>query len=277
MLETRAAFAAKGGEAVANKYTKKGKRKAGEPEPVSAGPDEFVSFWGKAYDTLAPHFREVVIALGAAAVLIVGLWIFLSVREGVREEATEMFTHAVRVYEADLLPADAKDAEKVKIEDDVPRFKTAEERARSTLEAIAKLEKAHGSAQVSTEAQAFRAGVLYDLGKFDKSKYDEARAIADKFAGDAAKDDPIKAIALEDKGLVLEDKGQLDDAMAAFKDAEVKGGDFYKERAIYDEARILVKKGDKDGAKKLYKQILDKMPTGLLHEEVQSRLTAIGG
>ena len=269
---------------MANKYTRKGrgekaKGDKGAAEALGTGPDEFVTFWGRAYEALEPHFRQVAIGLLTAVVVVIGVWIFTYYRDLGREEASEMFSRAVRIYEGDLLPVDAKDAKEPdkKSEDDTPRFKTAEERAKATLDELAKLEKQHGSARVTSEAQAFRAGVLYDLGKFDKAKYDESRAVAEKFAGSASQDDPLRAIALEDQGLALEDKGQLDEAIAAYKESEQKGGDFYRERALYDQARVLVKKGDRDGAKKVYKQILDKMPTGLLHEEVQNRLTAIGG
>jgi tetratricopeptide (TPR) repeat protein len=248
---------------VANKYTRKGRSKDNE---AAVGEDEFVSFWEKAYDAIAPHARNLGYAAAGAAVMIAIVWVALYWSESKREKATEAYGHAVRVYTADLLPEDGK-----KPDDDLPHFKTAKERAEAALAELDQLEKDHGSTSVAKEAHAFRLGVLYDLGR-----YDDARATAEKVP-DEGKADPVKILAREDAGLALEDTGKLDEAMAVYKELAEKGGDFFRERALFDQARVLAKKGDMAGAKDLYKKILEKQPSGLLHDEVQNRLNALGG
>ena len=100
---------------------------------------EFVSFWSRAYDAIAPHMRTVGAALAGAALVIAATWIATSLREGGREDATEMFGRAVKMYEAELITADAP----AKPEEEVPRFKTAEERGQAVIGEIEKLEKQH--------------------------------------------------------------------------------------------------------------------------------------
>ena len=269
---------------MANKYTRKGKEK-----PVLPPEDEFVSFWEHAFKAVEPHLRNIAIGTGVLVGTLVVAWIVLYFVRGSREDATAMFARATRIHDAELLPADDKDKDKKpdakaeakpEVKDDkksddeetVPRFKTSKERAEATLAALDKLEKSHGSANVTAQAKLFRAGVLYELARFD-----EAKKIAEAFAGGAAKGNPLVPLAREDAGLVLESQGKHDEAIALYKDLAEKGPDWFRDRAMLDQARATAKKGDTAGAKDLYKKILEKMQAGPLHDEAQSRLALLGG
>lgn len=251
---------------MANKYTRKGQK----PPPVE---DEFVSFWDHAFKVVEPHLQTVALALSGLLLVVALLWVYLYVRTDRRETATEKFARAVRIYEADLLPESDKDKPPEKPEgDEVPRFKTAKERAEATLAAIDTLEKHWGAQPVRERAQLFRAGVLYDMGR-----YDEAAAIDRNFADHVDAKSPVRPIAREGEGLVLEQKGQLDPALAIYKELAERGGDFYRDQALLDEARVLARKGDTAGAKDIYKKLAEKNPTGPLHETAQNQLGALGG
>jgi predicted negative regulator of RcsB-dependent stress response len=249
---------------VANKYTRKGRQQT----PV--GEDEFVSFWERAYEVVKPHTSTIGAGLLAMVVVIAGFWIVTALRDGAREDATEMFGHAVKMYDADLLAADAKpDAE---AEGEVKRFKTAEERANAVLAELDALQKKHSLSRVAKEAQLVRAGVLFDLGK-----YGDAEAAYRKFLDDTSKDDPMRMLAREGIGLSLESRNELDKALAAYKEMEPREGDVMRDRVLFDEARVLAKKGDRAGAEKAYKDILAKSPASTLRDEIQNRLTELSG
>ena len=266
-----------------SKYTRKGQTKEVLPEE-----DEFVSFWERAWQVVEPQLRNIAIAAAVIVALPFIAWGITSITTGSKEDATAAFERAVRIHEAELLPDDtktddaAKDPKAVKPadkvakaadgEDELPRFKTSEERAKATLDALDKLEKSHGGSDVTKQARSFRAGVLFELGR-----YDEAKKVAGEFGADAGKNNPLGTIAKESEGLSLETQGKLDEALAIYGDLADRGPDFFRERALFDKARILVKKGDKGGAKDAYKKILEKVTTGPLHDEANQRMTALGG
>ncbi len=263
---------------MANKYTRKGRQQA----PVAE--DEFVSFWTRAYEALLPHASRIGIGLLAAVVVMIGFWVGASLRDRGREDATELFGRAVKTYEADLLPAeqpkdqkdqpkDQKDVAKdEESSDDVKRFKTADERAQAVIAMLDEIRAKHRFARAAKEAELFKAGVLYDQGKFA-----EAEAAYRKFLDEAPADHAMRAIAREGVGLALESENKLDAALDEYKQMEPKTGDFFRDRVLLDEARVLTKKGDKAGAEKTLKDILAKSPTTSLREEIQSRLTELGG
>jgi predicted negative regulator of RcsB-dependent stress response len=253
---------------VANKYTKKGRARGDLPAEGLAVDDEFISLTERVWIAIEPYLLQIGYGIAGLGVAALALWGLSSMWTGSRQDATEMFGKAVRVYEADLLGAE----EKPKADDDVPRFKTSKERADATLAELDKLDKAHGSTKVSKQGRALRASVLFDQGKFA-----EAADLWRKVADDADKTDPMKVVAREGVGLCLESQGKLDDALNLFKEIEGAGGGFFKDRAQLDQARVLTAKGSKADAQKLYKDLLGRVPQGGLHDEIQSRLSALDG
>jgi tetratricopeptide (TPR) repeat protein len=250
---------------VANKYTRKGKTQA----PVVT--DEFVSFWQRAYDALLPHATKVAIGLAAAALVIVAVWVGGSLLDSAREDATETFGRAVKMYDADLLG----ESESAKADDDVPRFKTAAERGAAVLAELDKIAHQHRFARVSKQVLLFKAGVQYDLGRYEDAEATNLKYLDE--VGGRGEGDALRAVAQEGVGLAREARGQLDPALEAYRAMDAKGAGPLHDRALYDQARVLAKKGDKAGAEKLYKEILGRVATGPLHEEVENRLAALGG
>lgn len=253
---------------MANKYTRKGRERGDAPTEQTPVNDEFISLSARIWNAAQPYMRQIGYAAAATGVVLGIAWGVSGWMNGARQEATEQFGRVVRMYEADTLGAD----EKAKPEDEVPRFKTAKERADATLAELDKLDKAHGSSAVAKKARSLRAGILFDQGKFAEAA-DLWRKVADE--SDAA--DPVKVLARESVGLCLEAQGKLDDALNVFKEIESAGGGFLKDRAQFNQARVLAAKGSKADAEKLYKGLLERTPQGGLKEEIQTRLAALSG
>jgi hypothetical protein len=230
-------------------------------------PDEFISFWQKAYEAALPYTRPIAFAAVGAVVVLAAVWGIDYLLTTSREEATDAFDHANRVAEAELIT----DSSPAKPEDKLPRFKSGKERLEASLAELDKLDKDKHSTQVAKRAELARAGVLFDLGRFA-----DAEAAYKKFLEGAGENDPLRFLGREGVGLCLEAQGKLDEALASFKDLEPKGGDFYRDRALYDQARVLVKKGDKKGAEAAYRDILAKVPKTNLKDEVEAQLGNLG-
>jgi hypothetical protein len=241
---------------VANKYTRKSQVKK---------PDEFVSFWQKAYDKAAPYGRAIGLTILGGLVVVIAAWGFDHFASGKRQDATDAFGRAVRIAEGELIT----DENPAKPDTDkVARFKTEKDRSEAVL---AELDKIDQGSDVALRSQLFRAGVLYDLGRFA-----DAEAAYKKYLDKSSADDPLRFLAREGVGLCAEGAGRLDDALAAFRDLEPKNGDFYRDQALYDQGRVLTKKGDAKGAEAVYKDLLAKSPQTPLRDEVATRLTAMG-
>jgi len=231
--------------------------------------DEFVSFWARAFKKIEPYLQRVGLVVVAGLVAWVGIFIYSNYAVHGREKAAESFAKAARIYSADLLTVDSPPPAPA-TPDETPRFKTTKERAEATLKELDVLDKEHPG-KLSQSAKLFRAGVLYDLAKLD----DAAKLFAE--VESAATDAPVKALAAEGAGLCDEQRGKLDEALARYKAMEPKSGDFYRDRALYNQGRILLKKGDKKLALEAFKEAIAKVPTTPLKDEIQTQLMLLEG
>lgn len=236
----------------------------------TAPPDQFVGFWQRMYERIAPYVTSGLLVLIGIVVLIVGGWGVAVWREGRRERATEQLGRAIRIAEAELLPAVEKDKDKDAEEDsDIPRFKTAKERNAAVVQAVDELDKSFGSTPAAQRAIILRAGALYDEGK-----YTEAEALYRQFLASKPSEQALVALAQEDIGLCAEARGELDAALVAFQAQQI--GNFYRERSLWNQARIYTKKNDKKKAIELYKDLLSKAaPQSALRDDVANRLAAL--
>jgi predicted negative regulator of RcsB-dependent stress response len=247
------------GTNVANKYTRKSKTQIPQN-------DEFVSFWQRAYDFISPYGRPIAIGGGLLLVMLAAVWATDRLFVSRKQNATEMLGRVLRIYQAELLPEDAKPEDAKPKDDDTPRFKTAKERAEATVAELDKLMKEAGSSSAAEDAQLVRAGALFDLGRFA-----DAEAAYRSFLDHVSKSDKLAVVAREGLGLSMEAQGKLDAALSAYQEIEKAGGDTYRDRAQFDQARVIAKKGDKKKAFDMYKQILEKSPTTPLREEIQAK------
>jgi predicted negative regulator of RcsB-dependent stress response len=246
-----------------SKYTRKQK---GARTEVN---DEFVSFWQKAFERTQPYLRAIGLVLASAAVGTAVIWGWAVWMERKSEGAAEAYARAARLYEADLLPAGEKQE---KTDDDaVQRYGTVKERGEAVLAELDKLDKSHGSSTVAKTARLFRAGVLYDLGRWDEAAQQFEKVVNDHPAP------PIGALAAEGAGLCDEQRGKLDEALARYRDMEPKNGDFYRDRALYNQGRIWLKKGNKKKALEVFKEAISKVPTTPIKDELQNQIQALEG
>jgi predicted negative regulator of RcsB-dependent stress response len=238
----------------------------------TAPPDQFVGFWQRMYEWIAPFVTGGLLVLIGVVVLIVAAWGGSVWLEGRKERATEQLGRSIRIAEAELLPAVDKDKDKdadSEIDSEIPRFKTAKERDDAVLQSVTELDKTYGSTPAALRASLLRAGVLYD-----QAKYGEAEAAYRKFLDSKPSEPALVALAHEGVGLCAEARGELDAALTAFQAQQV--GTFYRERSQWNQARIYAKKKDKKKATEIYKDLLSKAaPQSALRDDVQNRLAAL--
>jgi tetratricopeptide (TPR) repeat protein len=243
-----------------SKYTRKQRQ---------APQDEFVGFWDKVFKAAEPYARAIGITVVTAGVLIAVVWGVMRWMENKSQAATEAFGHAVRVYEAEL--QSSEEPPKSDEENPVPRFKSEKERAEATLKELDDFDKKYGRSSTADEATLFRAGVYYDLGRLD-----DAAGAYEKFIK-SAHPSPLMLAAKEGLGLCRELQGKLDAALELYQELEPKTGDFYRDRALWDEARVWTKKGDKKKAAERLKELVAKTPSSPLKDEAQTQIAQLEG
>jgi len=247
-----------------SKYNRKQKNPAKQE-------DEFVSFWQKAFQQIAPYAQRIGVTVATAVAILFVVWGVSTWLEHRTQAAAEQFSTAVKVYEAELLPASG-DPPKTK-EGDPPRFKTEKERADAALAELDKLDKEYGGTKAAKSARLIRGAILFDLGRYDDAAQAYEKALAE------ASTPSMRAVASEGLGLCDEARNKLDDALTHYKQMEPRegAGDFGRDRALYNQGRVLLKKGDKKGALEAYKQALAKVPTTTLKDEIQTQVMLIEG
>jgi tetratricopeptide (TPR) repeat protein len=234
-------------------------------------PDQFVSFWTKAALFAGEHRPAIIGGLAGLISLSLGAWGGATFFARRAAEASLGFARIERIAGADLVAATGEPA---RPDDVVPRFKSEQERLEAALKESDNFISSHGGSRLKNEALLLKAKYLLALGKAG----DAVSAYQALLAGSL--DGRLRFLAREGLGYALEQAGQLDAAITAFgvlADEAQKTGGFYRDRALFDKARLLQRKGGTKEAGQLYRDILEKTPTTPLREEINDRLAALDG
>jgi len=232
-------------------------------------PDQFVSFWTHVGAFLGKHRLAVLGGLGGLVVAAVGVWLVSSMMVRHATEDSAAFARIEKVANADLLPPTG---EAPKTDDGLPHFKTEDARLEASLKEADSFLSQHGGSKLKEEALLLKAKFLLALGK-------NADALAIYQGQLGGVDGRLRFVAQEGLGYALEANGQLDAAIAAFSALAEDGGaaGFYRDRALFNKARLLEKKGNGKEAEKVLNEIKEKIPNSPLMDEIKDRLAALEG
>ena len=230
-------------------------------------PDQFVGIATRVSTTVAEfanaHTRALVIGITTLATVIVGSVILAQVSEGRATRASAALAHAQSVASAELTTPNSPPKE-----DGLPHFATVRERSEAALKEIDGYFTSP-SVPLYPEAMIVRGGLLLDLNRAD-----EATGVYEKLLQGKV-DDRLKFLAREGLGYSYEDKGKLPEAQKVFSKLGEDSGGFYKDRALYHEARLAELRGNPSDATRIYHEVLEKFPTTSLREEVTNRLAVL--
>jgi len=246
-------------------------------------PDQFVDFWTHVWQRgvafMGPRQKPAIAAGVALAVVLIGASLF-NFWDGTRHlDAARKLSRIQEIANAELREqggdgSDSSDSapKKDDREDETPRFKTQAERQGAVLKEVDQFLAGAAAAALKAEALVLKGGALLATERFDDA------VGAYQAALDARLDARLRFLAHEGQGYAYEGKGDLDRAAAAFGKLEADAGEFggfYRDRALYQKARLAEMKGDRSGAVGIYKQILTKVPDTGLKDEITDRLALI--
>jgi tetratricopeptide (TPR) repeat protein len=209
-------------------------------------PDELQKLGQQALPWMETHGRLVVgMVVGAAAVGLVGALVNAYLQRTEHQAASE-FGAALRVLEREVNanpvePAPGKE----------PAFKSEAEKDQAIVDALTDFRKKRTGRRAATHAALPLAQALIRQGK-----HDEAMPLLDEYLKGADPSDPLRPVAWEARGYVLESQKKYDEALAAFDTlAKENKTDFMKGMGLYHRARVLLLKGDTAGGAKQLSEI----------------------
>jgi tetratricopeptide (TPR) repeat protein len=234
-------------------------------------PDQFVDFWTRASNAVSgyasAHMRALIVSLTALATVVAGSVIVSQLSERKAIRAAEALDRVEKIAAAEVAtpgvtpPAD----------DGLPHLATQKDQLDAALKELdATFSGPHGT--LHPEAMLVRGSLLLDLDRGPEAVSTYQALLADDL------DRRLRFLAREGLGYAYERQGKLDDAQAAFgklgDDASGMAG-FYKDRALYHQARIAELRGNPADATRIYHEVLDKTPTTSLREEITNRLATL--
>ena len=233
-------------------------------------PDQFVGFWQIASARLgrfaAKNAKVLVVSVSALTTVAVGMVVMSWVAEGRAARASAALERVQQIAGAELAAAGSP----MKT-DNIPRYATEKERLEGALAALdGHFKSAHGP--LADEAALVRGGFLLSLGRADEAQGTYEKLLAGRL------DARLRFLAHEGLAYALERKGKLAEAQATFAKLGTDAmtlGDFYKDRARYQEARLAELQGNPTEATRIYHEVLEKNPTTSLREEISSRLALL--
>lgn len=252
-----------------------------ETEPLPDA-EELKSLTARALIFMRPHAIKIAAILGGVAVVLIAFSVWSWYDQRREAAATRLFGEAAADLQRPVMPSDPANPLPPPEPGEPPRFNSVQERANAALAKLDQIEQQHGGADVAAHARLVRAGVLYDLGR-----YDEAIAAWKRYL-ESADTPELRFAALEGIGYAQEAKALaatdpqakaagLGEALQTFEGLQPDEKGYYRDYALYHQARIKAEKGDREGALKTYKDILDKFPASPLRVDVNNRVALLEG
>lgn len=240
-------------------------------------PDQFVGFWTRVGESSGETWKNqrkpVLLGATALAVVVVGSLIVTARQSSNALAATRAYAKLEKMIDTPLTPEGAAAAASPDPSGSGPKFRTEEERREAVTREVAAFVAAYGDTSLALSAQ------LATVRWTTESNPAEAIAVYEKMLQSRALKPSLKFLAIEGLGYAYEAKGDLDKATETFRRLAEEKGDLgepaFRDRGLFDQARVAEKKGDKAGAAKLYHELLDKVPTSPLKKDATDRLAVV--
>ena len=227
-------------------------------------PDKFQVAANQAASWMASRKRHLVIAAGAAVLVLVVATVLSTLRAQREKEAG--------AAGAALLSAMGGEISAVPLPGlPGPFYPDEQARQRAVLAEADKLIAAHPGTGPAVLAELARGDAQLKL-----RQWDQAAAAYQKFLATAPSDDALRFGALEGLGLVAEAKGDLAGAAAAYERMG-KEAPRFADRADLERARVLEAAGKPAEAKALLDGFAERHKESMLAPEAAARLARLGG
>ncbi len=231
-----------------------------EKQPINLLPAEMVddalsrsaSATGK---WIRKNFNVIQWVVLAAGVGVGGYLLYTSQTEKTAAAATSALAAGLTAERGRVMAEDKRSDEEKEF-DPTKVYKTQEERSEAALAGYRKAMAEHAGTPAALLAKLGEAGVLLEKRDWDGAIAAYGAVLSSKLA---ATDIDVKGRCIEGVGMAKEGKGDLDGAIASFKELEGIDARGFKELGMYQQGRVLLAKGEKDKAKDILKMVREKL------------------
>jgi tetratricopeptide (TPR) repeat protein len=240
-------------------------------------PDQFLGFWGRVGERAGRAWeaqkRPILLGATALVVVVVGSVVVGSRQESQALAATRAYSKIEKMLDTPLAPEGEPPPGTPP--PDGPQFRTEAERREAVQKEVDAFLAKFGDNALAIDASLVKARWT------SESNPDEAISVYEKMLDNRALKPTLRFLVLEGLGYAFEAKGNFDKAHETYQRLADEKGDLstpaFRDRALFDQARIAEKKGDKAGAAKLYHEIVDKYPTSPVKRDAMDRLALVEG
>lgn len=232
-------------------------------------PDELQKIGASAVPWVEQHGKTVAGAVVAAVGLAGAIMLVREMATRGEERASHEFGAALRVLDRPVnatppsTPAPGEE----------PAFKSEAEKDQALVKSLTDFRAKNAGRKAAASAALPLAQALLRQGKPA-----DALPLIDEFLTKAEPNDVLRPAALEARGYALEAQQKYDEALAAFDQlSQENKTDFMKGMGMYHRARLLLLKGDKDGAAKLFSDLETSAPGTAAARLAKERVTILAG
>lgn len=229
--------------------------------------DAFLHAAAESANWLKVHRTPIIAAAVAVVVVIGAVWAVVATRESRRLEASRLFSAALDVKNAEIVP----DASKAQPTATPPTFASAVERNKVARDAF---QKVVDTAPGSGPAELAR----FYVGDLDATAGDVDKALGGfkTLATELAPDDTLYFLVIERTAYLLEQKGDVAGAMSTWQQLTSSTKRFYADHALFQLARLHADKGENDKARELLTRIEKDFPESPVMPKVQQLFAKVG-
>lgn len=210
-------------------------------------PDQFIKtsteYWGLA----AANKKPIIAAAIGLLVLAIAVIAISSVSKSKNQASGEAFSAALALAERPV----KGELGALQASDDAVPFETQQAKNEALEAALKNLRDEHAGTRAANSAAYHLADVQMKLGKTD-----EADKLYETFIANTKEGAPLRLLALEGRGYVAENRGNVDTALAFFEQmGRESQDDKWKAKAAYHRGRMLFLKGQKLEAAEAFDRI----------------------
>lgn len=226
-------------------------------------PDRFQVAATQAASWLAAHKRLAGMVAGGAVLLVVAIGVGLALQSRSADSAGRATTELTRLLGAQVATTPPAGST-------AKSFPTEEAKNNAILAEADKILAEHGAGQRTLLAVLAKGSAHFAL-----KEWDAAAAAYGSYLAEASQDDSLRFAALENLGIIAEQKGDLAAATQAFE-RMAKEAPAYADRADLDRARVLKAAGKAEDARQLLTKFAENHPKSTLKQEASQELQRLG-
>ncbi len=225
--------------------------------------DEFVSEGMRVFEWIEEHPTLLLAAAGAFVVLVLGGWGISAYLRSRESKAADLLARGQAALDAPVVSTSARSDDPYS-----PSFASTDERARVSVERLSSAADAGGR---SSRVASYLEGVAL----LERGDATAAIGVLEQAVAELKDDDTARPLARAVLASAYAQAGQLEKALATWRELGEKGSGYPRDLALFGLARTCEAAGQADEARKAWREIVDSYPASPVRTEANEALSRL--